>query len=157
MLLRHLTRLRHQARLAHLPDGQQQVVHLTCREVEILRLISQRVDDLELLVDVEGGVEGAVGGGGGDGPGHALVARRKRVLRGDEIALDHICGIKYGLSHRNHNLKVNLYLLDSYLKRIIKFHVPVSLSAVGVGYDGGVVTHVVVQAECDSDPWPGDG
>ena len=80
MLLRHLTRLRHQARLAHLPDGQQQVVHLTCREVEILRLISQRVDDLELLVDVEGGVEDAVGGRGGDGPSHALVARRERVL-----------------------------------------------------------------------------
>merc|ERR1712012_978331 len=105
MLLRHPTRLRQQARLAHLPDGKQQVVHLTCREVEILRLISQRVDDLELLVEVEGGVEGAVGGGGGDGQGHALVDRRERVL-----------------------------------KRIIKLHVPVSLGAVGVRYDGGVVT-----------------
>ena len=54
-------------------------------------------------------------------------------------------------------LFVNQHLSDKYLKRIIKLHVPVSLGAVGVRYDGGVVTHVVVQAERDSDPWPDDG
>ena len=52
---------------------------------------------------------------------------------------------------------VNQNLLDTYLKRIIKFHIPVSFGAVGVGYDGGVVSHVVVKAERDPDPRLGDG
>ena len=73
-----------------------------------------------------------------------------------------IMGVPFGSSQiitiRHESWRINYYwLLDTYLKRIVKLHVPVSLGAVGIGYDGGVVSHVVVQAERDSDPWPDDG
>ena len=54
--------------LVHLTDGQEQMIRHS-DEIDGLRIPRRWVGDVEQLIEVEGGVEGAVCRHGGDGPG----------------------------------------------------------------------------------------